>query len=91
MNGARNISEFVYGGEVKEMPHSRTCSDQEWAEYIFYHNNTAGLVQEWWMHSASAYWFIAERNTVTDEVIRTYDPSEQYKERMEFTLPEPAV
>ena len=91
MNGPRNISEFVYGGEVKTMPNSRTCSDQEWAEYIFYHDNKAGIVQEWWMHSASAYWFIAERNTVTDEVSRAFDPCELFKEKMEFQVPESSV
>ena len=39
LNGPRNISEFVYGGEVKQMPDPASCTDREWAEYVFYHNN----------------------------------------------------
>jgi sarcosine oxidase subunit delta len=34
------------------------------------------VVKEWWCHSPSGYWFIAERHTASDEVMRTYDPSE---------------
>jgi len=85
LNGPRNISEFVHGGEVREMPNPLTCSDREWADYVFYSDNQAGVVTEWWLHAASGYWFIAERHTVTDEIIRTYDPSEIFKERVEFS------
>ena len=68
LNGPLNISEFVYGGELKPMPDIAHCSDKEWADYVFHSENRAGLVIEWWMHSASAYWFLAERNTATDEI-----------------------
>ncbi|WP_279028644.1 sarcosine oxidase subunit delta [Gibbsiella quercinecans] len=78
LNGLRNISEFIYGGELKPMPDPLNCSDREWASYVFYSDNTAGIVTEWWMHAASSYWFLAERNTVTDEIIRTYDPAERF-------------
>ena len=30
------------------------------------------------MHTASSYWFIAERHNQTDEVLRTYDPAERF-------------
>lgn len=76
LNGLRNISEFVYGGELKDMPDPSQCSDSEWADYVFFSDNTAGIVTEWWMHAASSYWFLAERHTVTDEIIRTFDPAE---------------
>ena len=39
---------------------------------------------------ASSYWFIAERNTVTDEIIRTYPAGEIFKERIEFAAPKSA-
>lgn len=78
LNGPRNISEFVYGGELKAQPDIATCSDKEWADYVFHSKNRAGIVTEWWMHSASAYWFLAERNTVTDEILRTWDPAETF-------------
>lgn len=84
LNGPRNISEFAYGGEVELMPDANASSSEEWAEYIFFSDNPAGVVREWWCHSATSYWFIAERNTVTDEIVRTYPASELFKERVEF-------
>lgn len=84
LNGPRNISEFVYGGEVRPMPDPNQCTDKEWANYVFYHKNGIGIVQEWWLHAPSGYWFIAERHTASDEIIKTYDPSEVFKERIDF-------
>ena len=73
LNGVRNISEFVYGGEVIDMPDPDNYNDREWADYLFMENNTRGVVREWWLHaSTSSYWFIAERNTATNEIIKTY-------------------
>ena len=76
LNGPRNISEFTYGGEYHAMPDPDASDPKQWAEYVFFHDNTAGVVTEWWCHTATSYWFLAERNTVTDEVIRTFPPSE---------------
>ncbi|MEP0074214.1 MAG: sarcosine oxidase subunit delta [Marinomonas sp.] len=84
LNGPRNITEFVYGGEVKDMPNHKTCSDKEWADYVFFSDNTIKVIQEWWFHSPSGYWFIAERHTGSDEILRTYDPSERFQERVDF-------
>ena len=84
MNGPRNISEFVNGGEVCEMPDPVAGSDREWAEYLFIENNTRGVVREWWMHVPTSYWFIAERNTETDEIIRTYPSAELFSTRRDF-------
>ena len=88
LNGPRNISEFACGGEVKEMPDPRSCSSREWAEYLFIEENKKGLVKEWWIHLASSYWFIVERNTETNEIIETYPASKLYKERVEFQVSE---
>lgn len=76
LNGPRNISEFTYGGEYHAMPDDGDCDARRWAEYVFFHDNEAGVVLEWWCHTASSYWFLAERNTLTDEVVRTFDPGE---------------
>lgn len=84
LNGWRNIGEFVFGGEVTEMP-APDASTGEWADYVFMENNTAGVVREWWMHAPSTYWFIAERDTVRDVVLKTYSPGELFRERVEFT------
>jgi sarcosine oxidase subunit delta len=86
LNGPRNISEFVHGGEVREMPEPNTCSDHEWAQYVFYSDNLIEVVTEWWLHAPSGYWFIAERHTASDEVLRTYDPSEIFNKRVEFAV-----
>jgi len=79
LNGPRNISEFACRGEVKAMPDPDKCSDAEWADFLFMETNAAGVVREWWIHLPSSYWFIAERNTVTNEVVKTYPPDELFK------------
>ena len=42
LNGPRNISEFVWGGEVKPMPGPGAGSDRDWGAFVFLENNTAG-------------------------------------------------
>ena len=76
LNGPRNISEFVCLGEVRAMPDPDAASDAEWADHLFLHDNRAGVVREWWFHVATAYWFVAERDTRTDEILRTWPASE---------------
>lgn len=71
LNGPRNISEFVWGGEMKPMPDPATANDAEWTEYLFLEENLAGEITEWWLHAPTNYWFIARRNTITDEIIET--------------------
>jgi sarcosine oxidase, subunit delta len=70
LNGPRNITEFVWGGEMKPMPDPATATDAEWTEYLFLEENLAGEITEWWLHAPTNYWFIA-RNTITDEIIET--------------------
>lgn len=70
LNGPRNIAEFVWGGDVKSEP-GRSCSDADWAEHLFLEDNIAGEVDEWWLHAPSNTWFIARRNTLTDEILAT--------------------
>lgn len=84
LNGQRNISEFSYGGEVHQMPNANTTSDKDWVKYVFYHDNKIAVVQEWWCHTATSYWFIAQRNTLTDEIVKTFDASELFSKRVEF-------
>ncbi len=71
LNGPRNISEFVWGGDVKHSPDPSACSDGDWAEHLFLEDNVAGEVTEWWLHAPSNNWFIARRNTITDEILAT--------------------
>jgi sarcosine oxidase subunit delta len=72
INGSRPVSEFVYGGEVRPMPDPKATDDPAWADYVFNRDGAAGVKQEWWCHAPSNTWFIAERNTQTDQILRTY-------------------
>ncbi len=76
LNGERNISEFICGGEVRQSPDPATASAAEWADHLHLQSNPAGPAREWWFHVPTAYWFIVERDTVTDEILRTYPPEE---------------
>jgi len=70
--GARNASEFRYGGEVNKRP-GPDPSDTAWAAYLYMRENPLGNLREWWYHRAGCeHWFIAERHTKTHEVINTY-------------------
>ena len=84
LNGPRNISEFICFSEVIDMPNPNDLSDEQWADFMWMSNNTAGVVREWWFHTATSYWFIAERNTITDEIIKTYPANKVFTERVDF-------
>jgi sarcosine oxidase subunit delta len=54
------------------MPDPATASDQAWADYVFNRSGVPGVKKEWWCHTPSGVWFIAERDTSTDTILRTY-------------------
>ena len=72
VNGPRPIQEFAFGGEVRTMSDPSDLTDEEWADYVFHRAGEPALKREWWFHIASGTWFIAERDNVTDEIVRTY-------------------
>jgi sarcosine oxidase subunit delta len=72
INGTRPIQEFTYGGAVREMPDPQGADDAQWADYVFNRSGEPGVQREWWFHIASNTWFVAERDTLTDEFVRTY-------------------
>jgi len=72
INGSRPVSEFVYGGEVRDMPDPNAATDEQWAGYVFNRNGAPAVKKEWWCHAPSNTWFIAERDTGIDRLIRTY-------------------
>ena len=84
LNGMRNAQEFVQGPEVKHMPEPARGSDADWAAYVFLEDNRKGVVREWWCHAPTNYWFIGERDTATDKMLRTFDPAELFPERKAF-------
>lgn len=72
--GLRNAQEFRYGGEYNPRPKDPiSVDDQAWAEYVFMRDNKWGVQKEWWYHGAGCgLWFLAERHTKTNEVVKTY-------------------
>jgi sarcosine oxidase subunit delta len=72
VNGPRSISEFAYAGELRPMPDPASATDVAWAEYVFHRSGVPGVKLEWWCHTPSGVWFIAERDTATDLIRRTY-------------------
>jgi len=73
--GPRNETEFHYGGQAHvaypERPDELT--DRDWAEYLFYRQNTKGLFAERWVHSAGCRkWFNMLRDTVSYDITAVY-------------------
>jgi sarcosine oxidase, subunit delta len=68
--GDRNVSEFRFGGELRQRPDQPTRST--WADYLYMRKNVLGIQREWWYHDDCGCWFIAERHTKTYDVMSTY-------------------
>ncbi len=69
--GVREVTDFGFGGEISPRPKSRP-SFRELNSYNYFRRNVAGVQREWWFHrSGCRAWFIAERDTVTNEVLFT--------------------
>jgi len=74
--GVREVTDFGFGGEVSARPKSRPTF-RELNTYNYFRRNVAGVQREWWFHrSGCRAWFIAERNTLTNEVLFTARPEE---------------
>jgi sarcosine oxidase, subunit delta len=72
--GLRNSSEFRYGGEYNPRPSQPlTVSNPEWTDYIYFRDNKLGEQVEWWYHgNGCGTWFLAERHTKSNKVLKTY-------------------
>jgi heterotetrameric sarcosine oxidase delta subunit len=74
--GPREVTDFGFGGEVSARP-SGSPSFRELNQYNYFRRNVAGIQREWWYHrSGCRAWFLAERNTVTNEVLFTSLPGD---------------
>ncbi len=73
--GPRDVNEFAYAGEVTKRPRE-SPSQRELASYVYFRRNAAGVQREWWYHRFGCeLWFLAERDTRTNEVLKTELPS----------------
>ena len=72
--GARDESEFTYGGEAHIMrPDPDAATDKEWADYLFYRKNPKGDHLEQWCHASGCRrWFNVKRDTLTYEIKHVY-------------------
>jgi sarcosine oxidase subunit delta len=73
--GPRDETEFHYGGQahVEYPADPNALSDEEWARYLFYRENTKGQFAERWSHAAGCRkWFNAIRDTVTYRISAVY-------------------
>ena len=78
--GVRDQSEFSCGGEshISRPENPEKTSDAEWADYLFYRDNTKGLHHERWVHSYGCrQWFNVARDTVTHEIFEVYAMDQQ--------------
>jgi methylglutamate dehydrogenase subunit B len=73
--GPRDVNEFAYAGEVTSRPAS-TPGLRELNDYVYFRRNVAGVQREWWHHRFGCeLWFLAERDTRTNEVLRVELPT----------------
>ena len=73
--GVREVTDFGFGGEVSARPQTRPTF-RELNTYNYFRRNVAGVQREWWCHrSGCGTWFVAERDTRTNRVLRTELPS----------------
>ena len=72
LNGPRPIQEFHYGGEFPPPLDPTDLNDAAWGQEVHHRHGEPGVKREWWYHTASGTWFIAERDNLKDHVIQTY-------------------
>ncbi|MGW2638157.1 sarcosine oxidase subunit delta family protein [Streptomyces sp. NPDC001348] len=89
--GPRDEAEFHYGGQA-HVPYPQdpaSLTDEEWARYLFFRDNSKGPFAERWSHAAGCRrWFNAVRDTSTNEMLAVYRSGE---ERPAISEPRPAA
>jgi heterotetrameric sarcosine oxidase delta subunit len=72
--GVREVTDFGFGGELSRRP-SGAVGERELGAYNYFRRNVAGVQREWWVHrSGCRAWFLAERDTRSNEVLWTALP-----------------
>jgi heterotetrameric sarcosine oxidase delta subunit len=75
--GLRPVDEFACTGEVTVRPRN-SPSLRELTDYLYFKRNAAGVQREWWRHRHGCQaWFVAERDTRTNEVLSVEVPAEK--------------
>ncbi len=71
--GPREVEELRCAGESTRRP-ADVPGPRELNEYIYFRDNVWGVQREWWFCRVCEEWFLAERHTYTNEVVRTWHP-----------------
>jgi heterotetrameric sarcosine oxidase delta subunit len=72
--GPRPVDEYAYFGEVTRRP-GPSPTLRELSEYVYFRDNVAGVQREWWQHrQGCGEWFLADRDTTTNEVHDVFLP-----------------
>lgn len=75
--GRREVGEFSFGGESNRRA-GPDSSEKELARYLFFRKNVAGPQVEWWYHrDGCQQWFLARRDTRTNQIEETYWPEQR--------------
>jgi len=72
--GPREVEELRCAGESTKRPAAAAPSQRELNEYVYFRDNVWGVQREWWFCRVCEEWFLAERHTYTNEVVRTWHP-----------------
>lgn len=71
--GARDETEFTFGGPSHVTRPEPGVSDHEWSQYLFTRENPKGVHFERWCHSyGCGRWLNVARDTVTHEIRAVY-------------------
>jgi sarcosine oxidase subunit delta len=72
--GSRPVTEFRFQGEVRPRP-GPNPSLRELTDYAYFRDNVSGVQREWWYHRVGCgMWFIAARDTRTNEIVDVEAP-----------------
>lgn len=71
--GLRAVAEFRYGDAYKRrLTVEDGASDTLWTDYLYMRRNGMEVQTEWWYHAyGCGQWFLADRHTLTNEVLGT--------------------
>jgi heterotetrameric sarcosine oxidase delta subunit len=76
--GLRDEPEFTFGGPSHITRPAPSATDSEWADYLFYKDNSKGMHYERWLHAyGCGRWFNVARDTSTHEIFAVYRMGEQ--------------
>jgi heterotetrameric sarcosine oxidase delta subunit len=68
--GPRDEAEFRYGGDPDVARPDAGASAETWSAYLYFRENRRGVAREYWVHAQGcSQWLIAERNTLTHEIL----------------------